>query len=259
MASEGFQFKQFFVAHDRCAMKVGTDGVLLGAWAPIDFNISSFTNFRILDVGTGSGLIALMLAQRFPQAHIDAIDIDKSAMEQAAENFAASPWSDRLHAWLSSIQEWQMVNGTCPNGKWYDLIVSNPPYFRNSLKNPDKARELARHTDTLSYTELLHHSARLLREEGRLCLILPAEAEEEVCALAAQEGFVLTRVTRVYSKVSKPARRVLLAFEKSKYRYTDIPTCRDSENPVSEDTLVLEDDKGGRSAAYQEITKDFYL
>ena len=271
MASEGFQFKQFFVAHDRCAMKVGTDGVLLGAWAEPNHVPLGHLPCTILDVGTGSGLIALMLAQRLQTSplsspkerekgfRIDAIDIDEAAVEQAAENFAASPWPDRLHAWLSSIQEWQMVNGKCPNGKWYDLIVSNPPYFRNSLKNPDKARGLARHTDTLSYTELLHHSARLLREEGRLCLILPAEAEEEVCALAAQEGFVLTRVTRVYSKVSKPARRVLLAFEKSKHRYTDIPTCRDSENPVSEDTLVLEDDQGGRSAAYREITKDFYL
>ena len=272
MASEGFQFKQFFVGHDRCAMKVGTDGVLLGAWAPIDFNISSFTNFRILDVGTGSGLIALMLAQRLQTSplpspkeremgfRIDAIDIDEAAVEQAADNFRSSPWSEHLHAFHARLQEWQIVHRTSsPRTLPYSLIVSNPPYFRNSLKNPDKARELARHTDTLSYTELLHHSARLLREEGRLCLILPAEAENEVCALAAQEGFVLTRITRVYSKVSKPARRVLLAFEKPKYRYTDTPTCRDSENPVSEDTLVLEDDQGGRSAAYREITKDFYL
>ena len=159
-----------------------------------------------------------------------------------------------------------MVNGKCPNGKWYDLIVSNPPYFRNSLKNPDKARELARHTDTLSYTELLHHSARLLREEGRLCLILPAEAEEEVCALAAQEGFVLTRVTRVYSKVSKPARRVLLAFEKSQLLTIHTASadrsrlCRDKNYQFSTiNSLVLEDDQGGRSAAYREITKDFYL
>ena len=152
-----------------------------------------------------------------------------------------------------------MVNGKCPNGKWYDLIVSNPPYFRNSLKNPDKARELARHTDTLSYTELLHHSARLLHEEGRLCLILPAEAEEEVCALAAQEGFVLTRVTRVYSKVSKPARRVLLQFEKSQLSKFDLSNNRAPLGLRTINSLVLEDDQGGRSAAYREITKDFYL
>ena len=229
MASEGFQFKQFFVAHDRCAMKVGTDGVLLGAWAePAVSKVRPASAFSILDVGTGSGLIALMLAQRLQTSplpspkerekgfRIDAIDIDEAAVEQAAENFRSSPWSEHLHAFHARLQDWQIEHRTSsPRTLPYSLIVSNPPYFRNSLKNPDKALELARHTDTLSYTELLHHSARLLREDGRLCLILPAEAEEEVCVLAAQEGFVLTRVTRVYSKVSKPARRVLLAFEKS--------------------------------------------
>ena len=239
----GFQFKQFFVAHDRCAMKVGTDGVLLGAWAEPAVSIQP-SAFRILDVGTGSGLVALMLAQRFPEAHIDAIDIDEAAVEQAAENFAASPWSDRLHAYHSRLQEWQ--SHSVPS-----LIVSNPPYFQNSLKNPDKGRELARHTDTLSYEELLYHSARLLSEHGRLAIILPAEAEQEIRTLAAQHSLFTTRVTRVYSKETKPARRVLLQFEKSEYRDTDIS--------IAEDSLVLEDGKGGRSAAYQEITKDFYL
>ena len=239
----GFQFKQFFVAHDRCAMKVGTDGVLLGAWAEPAVSIQP-SAFRILDVGTGSGLVALMLAQRFPEAHIDAIDIDEAAVEQAAENFAASPWSDRLHAFHARLQEWQ--SHSVPS-----LIVSNPPYFQNSLKNPDKGRELARHTDTLSYEELLYHSARLLSEHGRLAIILPAEAEQEIRTLAAQHSLFTTRVTRVYSKETKPARRVLLQFEKSDYRDTDIS--------IAEDSLVLEDGKGGRSAAYQEITKDFYL
>ena len=224
-------------------MKVGTDGVLLGAWAP--------GGTRILDIGTGSGLIALMLAQRFPEASIDAIDIDEAAVEQARENFAASPWTDRLHAYQAKVQEWQMVNGTCPNGKWYDLIVSNPPYFQNSLKNPDKGRQTARHTDTLSYAELLRHSARLLAEKGLLALVLPAEAEQAVRGLAAAELLSLTHLTRVYSKESKPARRVLLEFEKS--------TSRDTDISITEDSLVLENEIGGRSAAYQELTKDFYL
>ena len=262
MASEGFQFKQFFVAHDRCAMKVGTDGVLLGAWAEPNHVPLGHLPCTILDVGTGSGLIALMLAQRLQTSplpapeerekgfRIDAIDIDEAAVEQAADNFRSSPWSEHLHAFHARLQEWQ---------GFYSLIVSNPPYFRNSLKNPDKARELARHTDTLSYTELLHHSARLLHKEGRLCLILPAEAEEEVCALAAQEGFVLTRVTRVYSKVSKPARRVLLQFEKSQLSKFDLSNNRAPLGLRTINSLVLEDDQGGRSAAYREITKDFYL
>ena len=247
----GFQFKQFFVRHDRCAMKVGTDGVLLGCWSGYDAAAAGSPTIphryhyaRCLDIGTGSGLIALMLAQRFPDALIDAIDIDKAAVEQAAENFAASPWSDRLHAFHARLQEWQ--SHSVPS-----LIVSNPPYFQNSLKNPDKGRELARHTDTLSYEELLYHSARLLSEHGRLAIILPAEAEQEIRALAAQHSLYLTRSTRVYSKETKPARRVLLLFEKSDYRDTDIS--------IAEDSLVLEDGKGGRSAAYQEITKDFYL
>lgn len=220
-----FRFKQFFIEDSKCAMKVGTDGVLLGAWAP--------TGTRILDVGTGSGLIARMLMQRCPEAEVEGIDIDPNAVEQAREN--------GVKAFVSSLQEWQ---GT------YDLIVSNPPYFQNSLKNPDKGRQTARHTDTLSFEDLIKHSARLLTEDGQLALILPAEAENEIRQLAGAEGFYLTRVTRVYSKESKPARRVLMAFSRdngiTEHRYT-------------EDVLVLEDEKGGRSLPYQTLCRDFYL
>ena len=180
--------------------------------------------------------------QRFPEAEVEGIDIDEAAVEQARGN--------GVNAYLSSLQEWPNHKPQITNHQ-YDLVVSNPPYFQNSLKNPDKGRELARHTDTLSYEELLYHSARLLSEHGRLAIILPAEAEQEIRALAAQHSLYLTRVTRVYSKETKPARRVLLQFEKSDYRDTDIS--------IAEDSLVLEDEKGGRSAAYQEITKDFYL
>lgn len=261
MSNPFFKFQQFIVRHDRCAMKVGTDGVLLGAWAEPAVSIQP-SAFSILDVGTGSGLVALMLAQRFPQAHIDAIDIDKSAIEQAAENFAASPWSDRLHTFHARFQDWQSHSVPSLGGRvregFYSLIVSNPPYFQNSLKNPDKGRQTARHTDTLTYSELLQHSARLLRPEGTVALILPAEAETEACELARMAGLLPTRITHIYSKENKPARRVLLAFVKPKYCYTDISTYRNS-GPVSEDSLVLENETGGRSAAYQEITKDFYL
>ena len=207
-------------------MKVGTDGVLLGAWAPM--------GTRILDVGTGSGLIARMLMQRCPEAEVEGIDIDEAAVEQAREN--------GVKAFVSSLQEWQ---GT------YDLIVSNPPYFQNSLKNPDKGRQTARHTDTLSFEDLIKHSARLLTEDGQLALILPAEAENEIRQLAGAEGFFLTRVTRVYSKESKPARRVLMNFE--------ITKSRDHVITLIEDTLVLEDEKGGRSLPYQTLCRDFYL
>jgi tRNA1Val (adenine37-N6)-methyltransferase len=234
-----FRFKQFYIEDSKCAMKVGTDGVLLGAWCPLDRyadriqNTEYRPNYKILDVGTGSGLIARMMMQRFPEAEVEGIDIDEAAVEQAREN--------GVQAFVSSLQEWKKEGG-------YDLIVSNPPYFQNSLKNPDKGRELARHTDSLSYEELIDHSARLLREGGQLALILPADKEAEMRQIAAGKNLFLTHVTRVYSKESKPARRVLLAF---RYQISDISR--------TEDTLVLEDEKGGRSTAYQELTKDFYL
>lgn len=206
-------------------MKVGTDGVLLGAWAP--------TGSRILDVGTGSGLIARMLMQRCPEAEVEGIDIDEAAVEQACEN--------GVKAFCARLQEWQGM---------YDLIVSNPPYFQNSLKNPDEGRKTARHTDTLSYAELIHHSARLLTMHGQLAVILPAEAENEVRQLAAAEDLFLTHATRVYSKENKKPKRVLLAFQLK---------IEDLRFEILEDSLVLEDEKGGRSLPYQNLCRDFYL
>ena len=244
MASEGFQFKQFYIRHDRCAMKVGTDGVVLGCWVITPpYPSPQGREIRILDIGTGSGLIARMLMQRFPEAEVEAIDIDEAAVEQAREN--------GVNAYLSRLQDWKNVKCQMFNDKCYNLIVANPPYFQNSLKNPDKGRELARHTDSLSYSELLHHSARLLTGDGQLALILPAESEAEIIALARTEGLSLVRVTRVYSKLSKPARRVLLQFARS--------ASQEGELTPIEDQLVLEDDHGGRSEAYRELTKDFYL
>ena len=208
-------------------MKVGTDGVLLGAWAPL--------GSRILDVGTGSGLIARMLMQRCPEAEVEGIDIDEATVAQAKEN--------GVRAFQARLQDWKSDIGDC-----YDLIVSNPPYFQNSLKNPDRGRELARHTDSLGYEELIAHSARLLKEEGQLALILPAEAEEEIRNLAARYSLFPTHITRVYSKETKPARRVILAFSR-----------KNSIVDLIEDSLVLEDEKGGRSAAYSKLCEEFYL
>ena len=231
-----FRFKQFTIQDDHCAMKVGTDGVLLGAWAPIEFRVQN-SEFRILDVGTGSGLIARMMMQRCPEAEVEGIDIDKAAVEQACEN--------GIRAFQAQLQDWRLDVGDC-----YDLIVSNPPYFQNSLKNPDAGRKTARHTDTLSYAELIKHSARLLKEGGQLALILPAEAENEVRQLAAAENLFLTRVTRDYSKENKKPKRVLLAF---RFQISDF------RFQILEDSLVLEDEKGGRSLPYQELCRDFYL
>lgn len=232
--SEGFRFKQFYVRHDRCAMKVGTDGVLLGAWAPVRGDGLPVTGYRILDVGTGSGLIARMLMQRCEGAEVDAIDIDEAAVEQAKEN--------GVRAYKARLQDWSR--------QLYDLVVSNPPYFQNSLKNPDKGREMARHTDTLSYEDLVRHSARLLKQGGCLALILPAEAEAEIRQLAATEDLYLTHATRVYSKEGKKPKRVLMAF---RFKISNF------KSQIVEDSLVLENEHGGRSEAYQELTKDFYL
>lgn len=236
MSNPFFKFKQFIVYHDKCAMKVGTDGVLLGCWTPLP----DYCN-HILDIGTGSGLLSLMLAQRCPNALIDAIDIEPTAIEQAKDNFTHSPWQNRIRTFNKALQDWKNSDG-------YDLIISNPPYFQNSLKNPNKEREMARHTDTLPFEELFLHSANLLKEGGLLSIILPAESEETVRHLAHHNGLKLARVTRVYSKENKPARRVLLCWTK-----------KQEPLPYTENQFVLEASQGGRSLQYQELTKDFYL
>ena len=183
--------------------------------------------------------------QRCPEAEVEGIDIDEAAVEQAREN--------GVKAFVSSLQEWQgdKGEGLQVTGYRYDLIVSNPPYFQNSLKNPDEGRKTARHTDTLSYAELVQHSARLLKDGGQLAVILPAEAETEIRQIAAGYSLYCTHVTRVYSKENKKPKRVLLCFAKLKIE--------DWRLKILEDSLVLEDEKGGRSLPYQELCKEFYL
>ena len=228
-----FRFKQFTVDDAMCAMKVGTDGVLLGAWAPC-------SPFReVLDVGTGSGLIALMIAQRMATANVLGIDVDACAVRQAEANFAASPWADRLQVKSLSLQEL-----AADKSRWgtFDLIVSNPPYFVDSLKNPDAGRRLARHTDTLSFEALTEGAARLLTR--------PAEAEETFIRLAKENGLSPYYTTRVHTREGKPAKRVLMALR----------ACSKAHSECVTDTLVLQDNSGApRSAAYQELCRDFYL
>ena len=244
----GFQFKQFFVKHDKCAMKVGTDGVLLGAWIPTN-PLTTNPLTRILDIGTGSGLIALMLAQRCPEAQIDAIDIDPDAVAQARENFTSSPWSARLHVSQCALQE--LSNSAFDfRLSTFDLIVSNPPYFTASLKNPDAARCTARHNDTLPFSVLIAESAKLLAPDGTLALIVPAEAEPELQALAEAQGLHCTHRCYVHPKPDRPAKRVMIAWQR--------PTAS-AIHGGSTDHLTLEDDHGARSLTYQHLTRDFYL
>lgn len=231
-----FHFKQFSVADEKCGMKVGTDGTIHGAWAPVPEGKA-----RILDIGTGSGLMALMFAQRCPEAMITGVDIDAGAAEQAAENFAASPWSDRLRVIHTPVQLLEEEE--------FDLVASNPPYFVDSLKNPDAARLKARHTDTLSFGALVGHSARLARKGGIVSYVLPIEAEQPVLHLAAENGLTPIHITRVHTRNTKPAKRVMIAMKKGPY-----------STPCVIDTLCLMDDNGQpRSEQYKALCREFYL
>ena len=218
-------------------MKVGTDGVLLGAWA------GQGSPASVLDIGTGSGLIALMLAQRFPEARVTGIDIDRDAASQARENFGKSPWENRMRAVNLSLQEFCHTEGS---GR-FDLIVSNPPFYDTTLINPDIRKSAARHTGGLTHGELLLLSASLLSDSGVFSLIIPSESEKSIQRLASRSGLHLLRLTRVYSKPGSRPRRILAEFGKRPSVTT------------AEDTLVLMSPDGSRSEAHARLTADFYL
>lgn len=233
MPNPYFTFKKFTVYHDRCAMKVGTDGVLLGAWTDVS------SSQRILDVGTGTGLISLMLAQRCAKAQITAIDIDEEAVSQARGNMDASPWGNRMEA------VWQDLNTYHPDGL-FDTIVSNPPFFIDSLKCPDGQRNKARHTDTLSAHLLLQKCTELLTAEGRFSLILPAEQTEGVVVLAEEVGLHLSRFTSVITRPGLPPKRSLMEFRRQ------VSVCE-------KNSLIVELERHVYSDAYKALTHDFYL
>lgn len=231
--------------HDKCSMRVNTDAVLLGAWASIPV-VS--TPIRVLDIGTGSGVIALMMAQRMQEVHcsfeVTAIDIDAASVVQAAENFRQSVWSERMEARCQSLQD------LATTASRYDCIVSNPPYFVHSLKNPNPTRMAARHTDSLSYEELMASSARLLNAEGLFSLILPAEAEDEIVRLGAENGLTPMHITHVYSKPQRPRKRLLITLQKRHTGHS--PMCR-----TQTFYIALED--SSRSPEYEALTTAFYL
>ena len=237
MPNPYFKFKQFAVYHDKCAMKVGTDGVLLGAWATIS------RKKNILDVGTGSGLISLMLAQRtkaFPL--IDAIDIEADAVVQAVINVDNSPFGN-IRCIETSLQDFTLM----PCRK-YDLIVSNPPFFSSSLKSPEKKRTLARHTDTLPIEELFLHSKSLLnQEEGILSIIYPYTEKKYLLELAGKTGLSVSRITNVIPTADSTPKRVLMEF---------------SIKPVSniiENNLTIEKGRHIYTDEFIDLVKDFYL
>lgn len=197
MSNDFFSFRQFTIRQHACAMKVGTDGTLLGAWA--------HGGKRILDVGTGTGLIALMMAQRFADAHVVGIDIDTDAVGQAQYNVEHSPFADRVDIVQADVDGWQ---GT------YDAIVCNPPFFENALVSPDAQRTMARHTDTLPYGVLMAAARRLLSDEGELSLIIPFDCKDRLESEAFLEGLFKHREWGVRTKPTKAVRRYLLSFTK---------------------------------------------
>ena len=245
----GFTFKQFEIQQDRCAMKVGTDGVLLGAWAE--------GGQRILDIGSGTGLISLMMAQRFPEAQVWGIDIDPDACMQARENVAASPFADRVGiacCALQNLSEEHLVRGSEElmemkegEGNLFDAIVSNPPFFVNGLKNPDSKRAMARHSDSLPFPVLMKGVRRWLSDEGVFSAIVPADVLESFVSEAYCSGLSLVRQCGVKTVERKQPKRYLVAFSKRRTGMMD------------KRTEIMTDSDGNRSEWYAKITEEFYL
>ncbi len=237
MGNPYFRFKQFVVYHDRCAMKVGTDGVLLGAWCDVAKCAS------ILDIGTGSGLIALMIAQRTADtAHIDGIEIDENAAMQAIENVARSPWHSRI-----SIIHDDFLDYASNTRHRYDRIISNPPYFENSLLSEEPARMKARHTDRLTYTTLLSAAVSLLTADGTISLIFPADIYEYVSKIANLCGLYAYRIMWVSGRVGILPKRIMVEWGRCNV-----------ESPLVEN-MAIETAPLQLTPEYVALTRDFYL
>ena len=212
-------------------MKVGTDGLLLGAWA--------HGGSRVLDIGTGTGLIALMMAQRFPDAHVDAIDIDADAAAQAEDNARRSPFADRVAVRCVSLQEFEIE-------REYDSIVCNPPFFTQSLQSPDSKRTLARHSVALPFDDLFRHARRLLSEDGVLSIVVPSDALSQIETAAAMNGMFLVRRCLVRTTRKKPVRRLLLSFSQK-------------PSPFQNEEGIIQEAINEPSEWYRNLTCDFLL
>jgi len=232
-----FTFKQFSIQQDKTAMKVGTDGVLLGSWTPVNHN-----PFSVLDIGAGTGIIALILAQRTHAEQIDALEIDEDAYEQAVENFENSPWSDRLFCFHAGLDEFIDE----PEDE-YDLIVSNPPFYAEDYKTENEQRDLARFQDAMPFDELIEAADLLLSENGIFAIILPFKEEEKFIALAKESELYPFKITRVKGTPTAEIKRSLLAFSRNENLEIEI------------DELVIEIDRHVYTSEYIELTKEFYL
>ena len=225
-----FQFKQFTIEQDRCAMQIGTDGVLLGAWVSIENN-----PFSILDIGAGTGVIALQLAQRSDAEMIDALEVDDNAYEQCVDNFENSPWGDRLFCYHASLGEFiEEIEDK------YDLIVSNPPFYSEDYKTSDESRDLARFNDSLPFDELIFSASQLLSEEGIFAVVIPRNEEEGFLKLAEQENLFAKRICRVKGNETSQEKRSLIefSFEKSTPKIENL-TIETSRHKYTEEYISL--------------------
>ncbi len=233
-----FRFKEFSIAQDKCAMKIGTDGVLLGAWTPISSEVNS-----ILDIGTGTGIIALMLAQRSFAEIVDALEIDEDAYEQAVDNFENSPWGDRLFCYHAAFDEFveEMQD------EKYDLIVSNPPFFpTTSASEITTSRETARSQASLPFEELLHGVSLLLSENGTFSLVIPKEEEPIVLEIASSNKLYPNKITEVKGTETAKVKRSLITFQFL-------------QKEIERDILILEESRHNYTPEYKKMVAPFYL
>jgi len=234
--NKSFQFKQFTVNQDRCAMKIGTDSVLLGAWANLDHN-----PFSVLDIGAGTGVLSLMIAQRSNAELIDALEIDSDAYEQCVENFEQSPWGDRLFCYHASLDEF-----TNEIDDQYDLIISNPPFYSEDSKTNIPERDLARFQDAMPFQHLLQCASKLLSENGLFSVIIPYKEEQNFIQLASDFSLFPNRILHVKGTENTPVKRSLIQFSFI-------------EEAVTSSNLIIETERHNYTKEYIDLTKDFYL
>jgi tRNA1Val (adenine37-N6)-methyltransferase len=246
MMSTGFRCKQFFVDHGDCAMKVSTDALLLGAWTQVP------AQGAVLDIGCGSGILSLMLAQRCAQSLVDAIELDATAAVAAAKNFAASPFAAQLRLIQGDILTYP-ASADHLSERRYQLIISNPPFFVEALKSTDARRQQARHTDTLPFAALLQVAADLLSRDGKFSLVLPCVEAEQLLVIALDSGWQLERDCWVQSIPTKAPLRRLLTIGRKPLHLSSA-----SKSPQPEQLLIRELD-GQYSAGFRQLLKDFYL
>ncbi len=231
-----FQFKQFTVNQDRCAMKIGTDSVLLGAWASLNHN-----PFSVLDIGAGTGVLSLMIAQRSNAELIDALEIDSDAYEQCVENFEQSTWGDRLFCYHASLDEF-----TDEIDDQYDLIISNPPFYSEDSKTNIPERDLARFQDAMPFQHLLQCASKLLSENGLFSVIIPYKEEQNFIQLASDFSLFPNRILHVKGAENTPIKRSLIEFSFI-------------EETVKYSNLIIETERHNYTKEYIDLTKDFYL